>query len=219
MPDIRKTPIFDDMDRADESPLSYDGRWHKLTPGSSDGELDLKANNITNNPGPYGTAASYWAADYFRGDMECWSRGGGGHDITEALRMYICVTNPHYETGQDIWSGYRLEYQDPIGTPFWAITRFDNGSGTTLDSNNVSIPDPTNDRYMLFRKQRGVLYGYSSDVFDPTNWTLIVSAADATYEQGYVGLGTAQDDPNPSWSGGVGGGVLYKTQIYRYVSN
>lgn len=212
MPDIRQTGFLDDCQRSDEDPLFWDGRWARMFSAGS--WLKLHNNSITMGSPLGGTSqSSYWTPSSFSGDQEVWGIGGGGYDIREGLRLYMCMTNPTDPHGA---CGYRMQNMAGVTGSGCSIDRFDNGTATILAS-GAFVDMGFSDIY-LFRRTGNLLELWVAYDGDDQNWTLLCSAIDSNYHFGYIGLGTAQDDPNPGW-GGFGGGKIHRSQIYRYVSN
>lgn len=220
MADIRHTGYLDNFSlRADEDPLSYDGRWEILsfTYGT---HLSLEGGSVEVHTVTGGTAqTAAWVANAFTGDVECWGIPGYGNDLREGLRIYIHVQpeSIYYNSGGSDTSGYRVRWNQQLGEARMWLERLDGGVGTVLDS-IIGVGFPFGGVVLLRKIGSTIEFWMTTDGSGQTGWTQYLSGTDNAYTSGFFGIGTEQDDPNPGWIG-FGGGQINRSQIYRYVSN
>lgn len=217
MADIRKTGVLDDCQRPDESPLSHGGDWapavrptygwNGYAPG-----LQLFHNAIMNvGVITNSVNVSYWKSAVFHNPVEVWGRAGAGFDLSEGLRLYMNMLSPE---GNVLFSGYALEMGAPVvGSSYWTIFRYDpDGGQAGVVAVNSGFPGT--DELVLFRNIGGNLEDWRDLGTNGAFWTFVCGGFDPTYDFGYIGLATLQDDNNPSWTE-FGGGQIRRTQIYR----
>lgn len=218
MPDIRRTPTLDDCQRPDESPLSFDGRWRPATGdigwnGYTPG-LKLIAGEIQNTGViPNSTNVSYWHADSFNDNVECWGRSAAGFDLSEGWRLFLNVTQPESQ----LFSGYEVQLNVGVGGTSIGISRFD-GIFVKVPLVFDSATPLGEDEILLFRYDAGALSVWRDFADEINGWTEVLTFSDSNHSFGYIGLGTDQDDNNPGWRE-FGGGRVKKTQFYRRLRN
>lgn len=222
MPDIRSTKILDDCQRADESPLSNGGRWRPVSGGQANWNayepgLMLHSHAIHHfdpTSSPSATSVSYWAKDVFRNRVECWGIAGAGFDLSEGWRLFLNLKGVEtYPT----MTGYELMLNAAVGPDYWQISKFSPGK-SQLAITAVSTPMLGTNEICLFRYEDGELSAWRDNNTGGASWTNVLNASDSSFPYGYIGLGIDQDDNNPSWKG-FGGGRIYRTQIYRRLTN
>lgn len=213
MPDIRQTGYLDDFQRGAEYPLSYGGRWLPLfVLGNTYINLDQNSAELWGISGG-SVQSSYWDVQSFSGDCEVWGRASTGHDLREGLRIYMHMTQPYGRSGTNGACGYRASCSAPVlGGAGHAIERIDSYADPVL----LASADGFFPQWILLRRIGSTLELWLASDNPPTNWTLSLTADDSTYNYGYFGIGTQQDDYNPSWIG-FGGGQIHHTEFYRWV--
>lgn len=200
MADIRRTPVIDDFERADEFPLA--SPW--LLADNSWGTGNLDTGNYQGSPGD--SVYYYSTLGPFDDDMEVWGAGGAGIDDTEAWRLALLKD----VGGTNAVDGYLLLIVASGGGANWQIRKYTNWSGvSTLASVSGSLIDAGggSPEYALLRINGDDIEAwYCSDV---TSWTLVASATDTTYRTDlYLSMGISTDDGgNPSWQA-IGGGAI-----------
>lgn len=126
------TPILDNFNRADESPLSGGGNWAKVgapcAPLGGGGALRIVANRVTVTAGAIG-GHSYWTPS-FNADQEAYARIDGVLPTATnegEYSVYARLTDPGVAGGSD---GYAFQLE-PVR---WRLVEFTNGVCTTLAS-------------------------------------------------------------------------------------
>lgn len=242
MADIRTTGFLDTFVRGVppgpniEDPLSFGGRWKHLYASAPGHLLKLESNGTTGAvelfeiTGGSGQAAIWYQP--YSGDVETWAIAAGGTaDLREGLRQYLHISNlsdpdaiPVSQYGYRQWTGYFIDSLYGIlgsGSTLYAIGAGGIDSGVTvLDSTGFVIDFGGGAGLLRTVGDQVEWWTCQSIAGEPDfdNWTLRLSGTDTSWRSGYIGIGTQQDDDNPSWQG-FGGGEILRTQIYRYVSN
>lgn len=211
MPDIRQTPKLDDFQRANEYPLSFDGRWSNADPGLWPTNLHVESFRCEGDPGD---SVSYWTPTTINGDSEAWGRTGPGVDLTEAWRIGLMTD----VGGSSVIDGYQLLVIADGGAASWIIREYTNGSFSNI-AVAASQPEPNDDAYVLLRIDGDEVEAWFSSTNPPTTWTQILGVTDTTYRSNLrVVIGISSDDgANPTWEE-VGGGHLegdFVPQIWR----
>jgi peptidoglycan/xylan/chitin deacetylase (PgdA/CDA1 family) len=163
------TPILDNFDRANESPLSGGGNWSAL---SSNGAQLL--NNAVISSGT-GTSTSGWKTTY-TGDVE--ARATVLISTNNAGVMADATLN-----GSGQLSGYLWQWQGANSPATFALYRADANVFTTLATFDGFSLDPGDQ--LALRLIGNSVQGW---VYHVGSWQQVASATDTTYSAGKIGV-------------------------------
>ena len=201
--DIRATPLLDDFDRPNESPLSGGGNWAKADASSN--VIQLLNNQVT-LPSQTSIASLFqWAPEAFDGDVEVWATFRGGLDDGAAADLGI-VTDAG---GTNQMDGYVLRAVNTFGFAGWQIRKRTNWGGVqVLAQAGFTGGGVGTGHIVLLRREGSALQGWRSKD-GGTTWALEVSASDSTFTTDlHVGLGfSVAVATSPAWDV-FGGGAL-----------
>ena len=205
--------VSDLFTRADENPLSDDGKWVKNTQMGLTGTLQLVSNTARSvSPLPY------FPAHYVRNDVNAgatqFSKVKVGYKSagTGYVQAFICGPGSNATVnGYQLWNAGLAEFR---------IYRIDSNVGTQLAA-DFGTALATGD-VLLLVLEGGVVKGYQ-------NGNLIVSASDATYSGGYPAMLLYNGDTTPAditisefyggdgtdWTGGGASAVPLLMQHYN----
>jgi len=158
------TPILDNFNRADESPLSGGGNWAKVgapcAPLGGGGSLRIVSERVTVSAGAIG-GHSYWTPS-FNADQEAYARIDGVLPTATnegEYSVYARLTDPGVAGGSD---GYAFQ----LAPVTWRLIEFTNGVCTTLASGPSSVFAVGD--YMWLRCEGTTIAGYVTDLIDAT---------------------------------------------------
>jgi peptidoglycan/xylan/chitin deacetylase (PgdA/CDA1 family) len=163
------TPVLDDFNRANESPLSGGGNWSALSSGGAQ-----LLNNAVASSGT-GTTTSGWK-DSYTGDVE--ARATVLISTDNAGLMADASLNG---TGQ--LSGYLWQWQGANSPATFALYREDANAFTTLATFAGFSLDPGDQ--LALRVIGDSVQGW---VYHLGSWQQVASATDTTYRTGKIGL-------------------------------
>jgi len=204
MPDIRRTGLLDDFERAAEDPLSFGGKWDK--PATDSNAMKTRSgtggNMIATNATDGGVCRAYWTPESFSEDeLEVW---GFENDIADgagkSLRLFFFASVGGTVSTLD---GYILLDGFEGATHKLWLRRFTNNVTIT----EAVIGEPFSRQYLLLRLNGNDVEGWGSA--DGTTWTKHLSITDTTYRSGlYLGIGAqgVTSTTGPGW-GSIGGGL------------
>jgi hypothetical protein len=184
------TPILDDFNRANESPLSGGGNWSALSSGGA-----RLLNNAVASSGT-GTTTSGWK-DSYTGDVE--ARATVLISTDNAGLMADASLNG---TGQ--LSGYLWQWQGANSPATFALYREDANVFTTLATFAGFSLDPGDQ--LALRVIGDSVQGW---VYHLGSWQQVASATDTTYRTGKIGVRPRGTTPIID---DVGGGNVVATQ-------
>lgn len=222
MADIRVTGVLDDMNRADENPLSHGGDWSgSFSPSTSLLKLTSLAATL-GGAGGTNSAAMYWNPMSFDGELiECWGClvGGNAPGIAWGLDMFQTA-----QIGTGGVDGYRLRQEVTTGGGSLRMYRVDNGTRTLLQADGAGHTSGVSHPILLLRRYDSTntfeaWYGLSPY----TTWTLLISTTSATYQPPfYIGISLSSNSGGTFHGWGCFGGGLpeeerHRTQIYRWL--
>lgn len=200
--------MLDDFERSDENPIRYP--WTII-----DGTVQILSGILRGTHFPPTGDEAYWTPDTFvvsgAADIEVWGVHDGFAALSDASRIGI------YEAGSlpDAKTGYQILTGFGVGGNFWNLRRYENGVPTTEVS--LGPPIPGGDDIVLLRKIGALVETFiSQDGGD--NWTLRATLTDPSPFSGPWKLFLGTTGVETGWKE-FGGGVIHRTQIYRYVSN
>lgn len=215
MPDIRQTGLLDDFQRADEIPLSWDGRWSPTDSGRW-GPMVLKSGTATHKiqTGVANDDAWWTSGPSLSGDMEVWGYGvgGGAPGVSLALGLFKDVGG---SSGAEV-DGYRFRMEQTTGGVFYILYRFDNGTATQIAGGTGGSIN-----LMLMRLKGNDVECWTDSTGTGLSASLILSTADPTYRTGLrltMGCNSNSNDQLTAWEG-FGGGKKNRSQIVRWPSN
>lgn len=187
--------VLDTFTRANESPLSYGGRWSGATILSTHGLPDLTSNRAVWNG--VGGSSEYWGLSFAYGAYVFGTVGSipGIDDV--ALTLMLNVRQVGAGTADFYLGGWIRR----AGTDEVRIMRFDNEAGTLLSSANVEMS--AGDSWMLLQEPNGTLELWTKI---SGTWTRQVQVSDTTYTDGGF-IGFSLNDAGMSLSA-FGGGEI-----------
>ena len=174
------TPILDDFNRANEDPLYQWGNWAL---GSIDGAgqtLEIVSNRAGHNESSdAGLEADSYRPVEISGDAEVYatfaSLGGG------QWYLYLHLQ----QVGGAGWDGYRARWTVSSASDSFRIEKVVDGVATTL-ANGGGIEAANGDTVLLRRLGNSLEFWW---LRPPGSWTQLLTATDATYQSGKLGLG------------------------------
>lgn len=202
MADIRNSPLLDDFQRANETPLQPP--WYQ----TESHPMNLVSNGIGGTAFPPAGSGDYYSAKSLGSrPTEVWGiASGGASALLDGTRIMLW---------QDpiARSGYvALPTEEPLGDT-WFLRRYDNGIFTSLA--DINYPEPgANDIVMIRVAGSNVEFWHGTS--SGTVWTNVATIGDNTYQGPfYGGLGSTGEEKG--WKGFGGGKPKNLPQIYRII--
>jgi RHS repeat-associated protein len=190
------TPILDDFDgRGLEDPLYQWGNWTTTSIDGSGPTLEILGGSAGHNEGDDVEGDSYRAVAVPPGTVEAYATIAGPPENNEDLFVYVNLQ----ETGTPGWDGYRARWFHWIATDGLYLEKIVDGVATSL------VPplqiEPAVGDVILVRNTGGAI-----ELWHKTGgaWQLRLSAADASFSGGRIGLGATDDSGGWSDFGGSG---------------
>ncbi len=218
MPDIRQTPEIDNFVRAggvDENPIQPP--WFRSGSGLSTDQvvdmlletngIDGSIGSVSNDPNDQG--ACYYEPIKMFGRQEMWAVSFANANLHDGYEWGILSEGAAP-------FGYFVHCGNSVGDPdAWNLWRYDYGTRTLLDQSPTGLPGGY--QIVMIRLTNSAVECWFNADGTGLNWTLEMIVGDVTYRNGlHIHLGARGGAPG--WYG-VGGGIIRRTQIYRYVSN
>ena len=193
---VPSTPNLDNFNRSNETPVSQGGNW------ASTGVDGGSALSLINQQVGQGTAGSSYRTAVVTGPMEAYATVTVGMAALERVAVLIALQ----DVGTSGWDGYALQVIKPFGTHIYSIRKITNGVETTLFEWTSGFTGAG--EKLLLKKEGSTLEAWRSAAGGGP-WTLIMSATDASYSSGRIGLRVLQQSGgNASWDDFGGGGVV-----------
>jgi fibronectin type 3 domain-containing protein len=171
-------PTLDSFDRANESPLSFGGRWGNGIVGSAERSLKVASNRLAGTKSS--TTTAWWTPQQHGPDTESWATVTTLPGSGNGFRLYVRVQSP----GSSAADGYFLLVTQASGADTFTLYRMTNAALTVLATGSREIAAGD---LLLVRAQGSSLEGW---VRSGGVWTRVVRATDSTYPgAGHVGVG------------------------------
>jgi len=189
---------------ANEDPLSQGGAWSPTPISGSGLTLEVLSNLAGHNEGAFAPGDSYRSTD-ISGDAEVYATLQDIPDNNEPVYLYLHLQ----DVGGPNWDGYRITLERWVTSvaDTVKIQKVLNGTATDLASTGlgnpaVGKPDlQDNDVFLLRRASNNLeLWRKNSGT-----WKKLLSASDAAFTHGMLGLGV--DDDSVRWDD-FGGGIM-----------
>ncbi|MDH4341173.1 MAG: fibronectin type III domain-containing protein, partial [Thermoleophilia bacterium] len=175
---VEPLPTLDNFDRANETPVSFGGRWGDGILGSGERSLKVVSNQLASTRST--TATAWWNNAQYGADCESWATIATLPGNGNAVRLYVRLQTP----GTSAVDGYMLFYNQLSGTDQVVLLRITNGALTALSTVNREI---TAGSRLLLRATGTALESW---VQDGAGWSQLGRVTDSTYVgAGYVGVG------------------------------
>ncbi len=177
--DAPTTPILDNFNRPDETPLSGGGNWTGEFSGVTD-PLKLVSNEVAGQNSV--TSDSYWVAQKFGVDQEAYATVRAKPAIAgDSINVPCRIQEP--SVTQNSWDGYELLALTQSGTDTLLIRRVTNDGMTVLVS--TSLEFAVGDRLWL----RCAGSTLTASIDQGAGFTQILQATDSVYVlDGWIGL-------------------------------
>lgn len=210
MADIRQSPLLDDFQRPDETPIALP--WRRDFSGWADAVL--REHSLASDHFPPAGLQSYFSELVMSGSasggpvIETWGLAGGSPALSDAWRFGLL------EAGEDP-NGYLLVTGQGVTGTYYDLRRYDAGAYTSIGGASGTLTDL---EYALMRLNGGDVEIWKDNLTSGAGpWSLVCSVSDPNHRTGlYPHFGATGIETG--WKE-VGGGAIVKTQIYRYVSN
>lgn len=193
------TPVLDDCNRANESPISFGGRWNVLNditlyPSVVGSKIDTNRIISTSLPN---SSTALWLPSTFS-DCEVWAECNSTQ--TNTVAFFCRVGTP----GTGTTTGYRLV----VSGASFTLARITNSVATTLSTFSLGVPGLLGRIMMRAVGSRlSVNFWRSSDILQ--NWYEVLSAEDATYSTGSLALAMNGSFPGfTKFGGGPTSGII-----------
>lgn len=219
MADIRQNPaVLDNFDSYANGTIlnAGTGGWYTngdLGGGGGIGYLEIDSGHAET---PVARGSALWGALVLDGnDQECWAYAIGGG--ASGISWRLALTEPSAAGA----NGYSFTITRGTGGTSWFLARYDNFTeATDIIASGAGGAVSLNPGLMLIRRVGNDIEAWYANN-DPTNWSNIYTATDATYTTNLIPTLWLANNTGGSLHGwdyfGGGPAVARRAQIYRWI--